>query len=96
MNPNHQKYAKLLDSLGLEYHYKEYWVPYFDQISLRKLKKYVDFTVIKQDGSVEWIECKSANRLTPTAGRPELSKQADQAGIVYRGLNDLELRVLRQ
>lgn len=83
-------YALLLDSRGVEWHYEEMIIPYVDALTGKHRSYVIDFTVINQDGSVEWVEVKPNDKMIPDDKRIFASRRAEAAGVIYRGLTAQE------
>lgn len=83
-------YALYLDNNGLQWRYEEMRIPYVDNMSGKWKIYIIDFTVIKNEDEVEWVEVKPNRNMIPIDKRIYASRRAEDAGIVYRGLLEQE------
>lgn len=86
---NYEKY--LIDN---NITYKKNFIPiiYWDDDGCEKIY-YIDFYV-ENDGNVEWVQCVPHRDLRPIKKYLYAKKIAESHNIVFRGLNDNELRSL--
>ncbi len=91
-SPKHEKYAKYLESQNVSFIYREVFVPYYDSLTGKKKKYYIDFVLLKE--APEWVEVTSV--LKPVDKRVYASRQAESAGIIYRCLNQDEINYIKE
>lgn len=82
-------YALYLDKLNAEWYYEEMHCPYVDMLNGKRRIYVIDFTVIINE-KTHWVEVKPNNEMIPDDKRIYASRRAEEAGIIYRGLNDAE------
>lgn len=88
------EYALYLDYLRCEWYYEEMRVPYVDMLTGKHRMYTIDFTIVSGN-NVYWIEVKPNNNMIPNDKRIYASRRAEEAGVQYRGLLDLERVQLR-
>lgn len=86
-------FALYLDKNGVEWHYEEMRIPYVDMLNGKQRIYVIDFTVVDGD-DIHWIEIKPNNEMIPDDKRIYASRRAEEAGVIYRGLTDLERKTL--
>jgi hypothetical protein len=82
-------YALYLDKNGIEWYYEEMRCPYVDMLNGNRRIYVIDFTIIIGE-EAHWVEVKPNNDMIPDDKRIYASRRAEEAGVVYRGLNDDE------
>jgi len=86
-------FALYLDKKGIEWHYEEMRIPYVDMLYGKQRIYVIDFTVV-DNNNIYWIEIKPNNEMIPDDKRIYASRRAEEAGVTYRGLTDLERKAL--
>lgn len=82
-------FALYLDKNEVEWYYEEMRIPYVDMLNGKQRIYVIDFTVVDGE-NVCWVEIKPNNEMIPDDKRIYASRRAEEAGITYRGLTDLE------
>lgn len=83
-------YAQYLDSLKIEWYYKEMIVPYTDMLYGTKLIHTIPFTIINND-KTEWVETIPDTDIIPDDKTIYILRYIKNQDITYRGLNSNEL-----
>ena len=83
-------FALLCDKRGYEWFYEDMVIPYVDMMSGKHKAYIIDFTVIEGE-KVEWIEVKPKESMIPEDKRIYAERRAQEAGVVYRGLEKEEI-----